>query len=55
MSAPTFDLVDMDVETTNDHSETSKKNNSPSARLERRRRIEELNEEKFRREEWGDY
>ena len=55
MRAPIFDVVEMDVETTNDHAETNKKNNSPSARLERRRRIEELHEERFRLEEWGDY
>lgn len=55
MSAPTCDVVERDVETTHDHSESNKKNNTPSAKLERRRRIEELHEERFRREEWGDY
>lgn len=55
MSASTLDVVEMEVDTANDNSETNKKNNSPSARLERRRRIEELHEERFKREEWGDY
>ena len=54
MRAPTFDVVDTEIEAGNDSHDSIKKNNSSSAKLERRRRIEELNEERFMREEWGD-
>lgn len=55
MSASTFDVVDTEIESNIDSSESVKKNNSPAAKLERRRRIEELNEERFMREEWSDF
>ena len=54
MSAPAFDIIDTEIESGNDSFDSNKKNNSPSAKLERRRRIEELNEERFMRDEWGD-
>lgn len=55
MSAPAFDVVDTEIEISSDFSDSGKKNNSPAAKLERRRRIEELNEERFMREEWGEF
>lgn len=55
MRAPVFDIVDTEIEASNDSNDSVKKNNSPAAKLERRRRIEELNEERFRREEWGEF
>ena len=54
MSGPVFDVVDMEVEATSELSVADKKN-AQSAKLERRRRIEELNEAKSMREEWGDF
>lgn len=55
MSAPAFDVIDTEIESDQDVSESSKKNNSSAAKLERRRRIEELNEERFIRNEWDDF
>lgn len=55
MGAPGVDVVDREIESNIDGSESVKKNNSPAAKLERRRRIEELNEERYMREEWGDF
>lgn len=55
MSAPTIELVNMDIETGSEAPESHKKNNSPSAKLERRRRIEEINERRLMKEEWGDF
>jgi len=54
MSAPAFDIIDKEIESADDSYDSNKKNNSPSAKLERRRRIEELNEERFMRDEWGE-
>lgn len=54
MSAPAFDMIDTEIESGNDSYDNTKKNNSPAAKLERRRRIEELHEERCMREEWGD-
>ena len=54
MSGPVFDVIDMEVEATSEISAADKKS-AQSAKLERRRRIEELHEEKFMREEWGDF
>lgn len=55
MSAQAFDVVDMEMEASNDVPDTVKKNHSSAAKLERRRRIEELNEERSMREEWGEF
>ena len=54
MSGPVLDVIDMEVEVISELSVADKKN-AQSAKLERRRRIEELNEEKFMREEWGEF
>lgn len=54
MRVPMFDVIDTEIEASNDAHDSSKKNNSSSVKLERRRRIEELNEERFMRDEWGD-
>jgi hypothetical protein len=55
MSAPAFEVIDTEIESNHDVSESGKKNNSSSAKLERRRRIEELNEERSMRSEWDDF
>ena len=55
MGAQALDVVDTEIETSSDSADSGKKNNSSSMKLERRRRIEELNEERFRREEWGEF
>jgi hypothetical protein len=55
MDAQVLDGVDMEIETNCDHSDTGKRSNSPAVKLERRRRIEELNEQRFLKEEWGEF
>lgn len=54
MSVPVYDVIDMEIETNCDTNPADKKR-SQIARLERRRRIEELNEEKSMRDEWADF
>lgn len=48
------ELVEKDLECNDDTSESSRKSNSAAMKLERRRRIEELHEERYLRDDWMD-
>lgn len=54
MRVPMFDVMDTEIEASNDALDSNKKSTSSATKLERRRRIEELHEERFMRDEWGD-
>lgn len=54
MSVAVYDVIDMEIETTCDTNPADKKK-SQTAKLERRRRIEELHEEKSMRDDWDDF
>jgi hypothetical protein len=58
MSAQAFEVVEMDMDispdTSENYYESFKKGNAASARLQRRRRIEEINEQRLMRDEWDE-